>query len=134
MVHKYSNQNLFVIICSLPAPTKYFYNLNNTLNCNFICKINIRDNFIWKNPWQPQIPIFRHHYFAHYEKDEQISNWRIVIFSEILTRTTVNLIEKGLLLLFPGKVVHGWNLLYLKFNGLYKRSQSRCTHNFHILV
>ena len=39
--HKYSNQNLLVINCRLPAPTKVFYNWNITLNYCFIYKINI---------------------------------------------------------------------------------------------
>ena len=51
-----------------------------------------------------------------------------MVFSEILTRTTVGLIEKGLL--FQGKMlICGRNLLYLEVNGIYKWSQSECMHN-----
>ena len=55
-----------------------------------------------------------------------------MLFSEILTRTTVGLIEKGLL--FPRKNGLRLELPYLKVNGIYKWSESGCTHNTHILV
>ena len=42
--------------------------LEHRIELLLICKINSRDNFIWKCPWHHQMPIFRHYYFAHFEK------------------------------------------------------------------
>ena len=54
------------------------------------------------------MPIFQHHYFAHFGKDREISTAKIHVFffSEILTPTTVGLIEKGLS--FTRKNTHMW--------------------------
>ena len=46
--HKYSHQNLLVIIVDYQHLQKYFYNWNTALNYCFIYKINIRANFIKK--------------------------------------------------------------------------------------
>ena len=45
---------------------KCFYNWNIILNYYFICRINTRGNFIYLE--MHQIPIFRHHYCAHFQK------------------------------------------------------------------
>ena len=46
---------------------KYFYNWNITMNYYFICKINIRDYFIWRYHWQRQMSIFHlTHYFSNF--------------------------------------------------------------------
>ena len=53
------------------------------------------------------------------KKSINISTEILMLFSELLIHTTVGLLEKGLL--FPGKkLVCGWNLPYLKVNGICK--------------
>ena len=63
------------------------------------------------------MPIFRHHYFAHFEKGKEIQTGKMLgFFSEIVIHTPVRLNEKGFL--FPAKMACGLNFPYLEVNGV----------------